>query len=280
MRIPKIFMVTGLSGSGKTLALKALEDLGCEVVDNMPVSLCTLLVKEKGSSRPLALGIDLRTRDFSPESLKKCMEQLRKESPTAVLFLEAQSSVIAARYRETRRSHPLGLEKDVETLIHQESQLLAQVRQEADVVFDTSGHSPPEMRCALQSVLGLKAPELVIYLLSFSFRLGIPKRSDFLFDMRFLSNPHYEKDIKFLTGQTQQIQDYLQKESRFRQFLESCQTLFSSCVFPRLKEEGRGSVILSFGCTGGRHRSVGTAETLGRIFLNESWNVRTHHRDL
>ncbi|OJU72759.1 MAG: RNase adaptor protein RapZ [Alphaproteobacteria bacterium 40-19] len=278
----KTFVITGLSGSGKTLALKLLEDLGCEVVDNIPISLCPLLIKEKDEPgpKPLAIGIDLRTRDFSPQHFKQAIDFLKTHCHVTVLFIEASSTVIAARYRETRRIHPLAPEQYVEDLIQKERTLLKEVRNWANLVFDTSTYSPPEMRCQLQNLLSLKAPIIQIYLISFSFRRGVPQHSDFVFDMRFLANPHYEKNIRFLTGQTQEIQGYLEKDTNFKAFLQSTQDLFVSSIFPQFQKEARGSVILSFGCTGGRHRSVGTAEYLGKYFLKNNWLNKVVHRDL
>ncbi|PPE03878.1 glmZ(sRNA)-inactivating NTPase [Holospora curviuscula] len=263
------------------MALKLLEDLGCEVVDNIPIALCADLISEKVTQHPLGIGLDLRTRDFSTEKFHHCVEMIRKKNIVRVVFLNASTQVLCARYRETRRGHPLGNAAYIEGLIEREKKLLDSVQNRADVVFDTSTFSPPEMRSKLQQLLEIPSLQLWVYLLSFSFRRGIPLQSDFVFDMRFLPNPHYNHDMRTLTGEHGYIQSYLMQDSKFNSFFEHVTYLFSSVILPSYTQDRRLNSTLSFGCTGGRHRSVGTAELVAK-FLKETnnMNVLVYHRDL
>ncbi|ETZ04709.1 RNase adapter RapZ [Holospora undulata] len=278
---PKVFIVTGLSGSGKTMALKLLEDLECEVIDNIPISLCPHLILEKAKKHSLGIGLDLRTRDFSAEKFHDCVAKIRKRNTVAVVFLDATTQVLCARYRETRRGHPLGNAACIEDLIEAEKKLLKPVQDRSDIVFDTSALSPPEMRSKLQKSLKIPSLQLWVYVLSFSFRRGIPLQSDFVFDMRFLPNPHYETDMKILTGEHSSIQSYLMKYQAFSCFLENITLLFTSSILPSYTQDRRLNCTVSFGCTGGRHRSVSTAEIFARSLReNENVNVKIYHRDL
>ncbi|WP_162147070.1 RNase adapter RapZ [Holospora obtusa] len=278
---PKIFIITGLSGSGKTMALKLLEDLGCEVVDNIPISLCAHLISEKAPKKNLGIGLDLRTRDFSVEKFHDCVENIRKNNTVIVVFLQAETLVLCARYRETRRGHPLGSSVCIEDLIEEEKKFLIPVQNRSDIIFDTSCLSPPEMRSKLQQRLEIPSFGLWVYVLSFSFRRGVPSQSDFVFDMRFLSNPHYDCDMRTRTGQHESIQSYLAQCQNFSSFFKNITSMFTSSIFPSYSDDRRLNCTISFGCTGGRHRSVGTAEMFSKFLKeNHSLNVIIYHRDL
>ena len=262
------------------MALKLLEDLGFEVVDNIPIALCSHLISEKVRDRPLGIGLDLRTRDFSSEKFHHCVENIRKNNMVKVVFLDATLEVLCARYRETRRGHPLGHAAHIEGLIEREKKLLKPVKDRADIVFDTSKLSPPEMRGKLQQCLEIPSLQLWVYLISFSFRRGVPLQSDFVFDMRFLPNPNYEPSMRALTGEHEYIQSYLKRHSNFNSFLETIDSLFSSIILPSYTKDRRLNCTISFGCTGGRHRSVGTAEMLGKLLKEtKTINVLVYHRD-
>jgi len=277
-----VFVLTGLSGSGKSLGLNTLEDFGCEAIDNLPVSLCRLVILQKPLSRPLALGIDVRTRDFDSTSLIREINQLRENIDISIklLFFEADISVIKQRYRETRRFHPLGVKGSLEARIREEKHILEETRKYADLVVDTSGISPPEMRKYMQEQLAIPALELTIHVLSFAYKNGIPYQADMVFDMRFLTNPHYQKEMKFLTGKAESIRAYLGDDLVFQRFLSSIKELLVDIVIPRLEQEGRREMVIAFGCTGGRHRSVFTAERITDLLRESGYRVCSYHREL
>lgn len=262
------------------MALKLLEDLGCEVVDNIPIALCGALIAEKRTQSSLAIGIDLRTRDFTPEKFDACVAQIRAHYPLTVVFLQADTSVLCARYRETRRGHPLGASGHIEALIETEKNLLTSVKAHANVIFDTSKLSPPEMRAQLQKRLAIPAQPLWVYLVSFSFRRSMPSQSDFVFDMRFLTNPHYDQSMRSLTGEHEGIQNYLLNQPECATFIDATEVLLAKTILPTYTKAHRLNCTISFGCTGGRHRSVASAELMGKRLREHHFNVRVYHRDL
>lgn len=275
-----VFIVTGLSGAGKSLALKALEDFGCEVIDNFPVTLCRALLRQKPLSRPLALGIDVRTRDFKAETLLHELASLRDAHKIVTLFLEASPENIRKRYRETRRSHPLGAKGDLDAWILEEKNLLMHVRAASDFVVDTSTLTPPDMRRHLQRMLSLQHNAFLVSVLSFAYRNGVPAQADMMFDMRFLVNPHYQEDMRALTGKALLIRSFLGAHPLFQKFIHHVDALLTEVVLPQLREEGRGEVVIAFGCTGGRHRSVCTAEFVAELLRSHKYVVALSHREL
>ncbi len=262
------------------MALKLLEDLGCEVVDNIPIALCGALIAEKRTQTSLAIGLDLRTRDFTPEKFDACVAHIRTHYPLTVVFLQADTSVLCSRYRETRRGHPLGTAAHIEALIETEKTLLIPVKEQANVIFDTSKLSPPEMRAQLQKRLAISVQPLWVYLISFSFRRSLPSQSDFVFDMRFLTNPHYDLSMRALTGEHEGIQSYLLNQPDFSTFMDTTEALFTQTILPTYTRAHRLNCTISFGCTGGRHRSVASAEIMGKRLREHDVNVRVYHRDL
>ena len=274
---PAILIVTGLSGSGKTSALKTLEDFGCEVVDNLPISLCSRLIQEKRISVPLALGIDVRTRDFSGPWFCSALEGLRHQYPhqVMVLFFEAQASALETRYRESRRQHPLGVSVSVSHLIQQEQGLLSSIRQQADHIIDTTHLSPPEMKSLLHHLLPIQEKS-ILYLLSFAYRRGVPYNADVVLDMRFLPNPYYQKNLKFLTGKSKEVREYFQQEPKLQQFLGLTVPILTDFML----QDARPSFVLAFGCSGGRHRSVFVAEATAALLEQKQYSCHVYHRDL
>jgi UPF0042 nucleotide-binding protein len=275
---PALFVVTGLSGSGKTTALKTFEDLGCEVMDNVPLSLCAALSDEKSDRRILALGIDVRTRGFTAQDSVRTLSHLRQHSvrQMRVLFFESDTDSLAVRYRDSRRQHPLGIDLHMHSLIERERTLMQPLRDMADHIMNTSHFSPPELKQALRMLLGSRPDaKPVIYILSFSFRRGIPPMADCLFDMRFLPNPYYHKDMKHLTGKSQEVRAFFQNNT----LAQSMQTHVEALI-DHMVQDPRPSFVIAFGCSGGKHRSVFMAEALSTALEAKGYSTHTHHRDL
>jgi RNase adaptor protein for sRNA GlmZ degradation len=419
-----VLIVTGLSGAGKTMALKTLEDLGCEVIDNLPLSLSASVVQEKGRLPvPLALGLDVRARDFDADVLLRSVEAMRSGSQkiyqsapvelatgvfddktagslghdlaalstqnpgglttqagplpggrsqstsatinlqriVKILFFDCQTEALAARYRETRRAHPLGSALDMRTIIAQEKALLEPLRRHATQVIDTTRLSPPELKSHLRNLLAkahmpkpvgsgqtvltqqprnnahpgstskpgstqalpewslndgqidgridgpsstLPDPNLTkgdthplgsipvsslqdtakflwpeaaptIYLMSFAFRRGVPGGADTVFDVRFLPNPHYTDSLKLLTGKSREVQSFFQDMPAYLRFQNTCQELLD-----QLFEDPRASFVIAFGCSGGKHRSVFTAEHTAQLLRQQGYSCSVSHRDL
>ena len=273
---PSLIIVTGMSGSGKTTALKTLEDLGCEVMDNIPLSLCQGLILEKNTSSTLAIGIDIRTRGFNPKAFAGTVAALREMTKVSVLFFEASPAALENRYRETRRHHPFGTNALTATLIAEERVFLAPVRQSTNQRIDTTHRSPPELKSYLQKTLNLINPRgTTVYVMSFAYRRGIPQSADFVLDMRFLPNPYYQKTMQLLTGKSEEVQQFFQNQSEFQRFIHG----FFPLLDIMLAGE-RSSFVLAFGCSGGRHRSVCTAEKT-RVYLESRGYIgHIYHRDM
>lgn len=275
-------IVTGLSGAGKSFFLKALEDLGYETIDNLPLSLLQAAVEEnRPTERPLAIGIDVRSRHFSAQHILALSKNLKERGVDLTLvFLESDDAVLQKRYRESRRMHPLATGTTLEERIAQERYLLEELKKGADSLIDTSLLTPPEFKALLRERFGFESQRtLTLHLMSFAFREGIPREADMVFDMRFLKNPYYQPDLKVLTGQTAPVQHYLLRDKIFQEFGEMLKKMLG-LVLPLIEEEGRGYFVIGFGCSGGQHRSVFTAEWMSAWLRRRGYMVQTYHREL
>ena len=283
----RILLVTGLSGAGKSTALRALEDLGWEVVDNLPLSLLEHLLStppSKGSSpraRPLAIGIDSRTRDFDAQQIVTQIETLARDHdyPVETLYLECAGSELLRRYSETRRRHPLAPDRPATDGIAAERELMQPLRRWSDYIIDTTDTESNALR---QHVLqrfggGAHAPNL--HILSFGFARGLPRNADSVFDMRFLRNPHWQADLRELTGLDQAVADYVAGDEGYADALARIEDLLLS-LLPRYRAEGKSYVSVAFGCTGGRHRSVHVAERVAARLRDAGFSPTVEHRDL
>ncbi|HLO74933.1 MAG TPA: RNase adapter RapZ [Magnetospirillum sp.] len=279
----RVVIVTGLSGAGKTSALKVLEDLGYEAVDNLPVGLLSSLVRPgEGISRPLAVGIDIRTRDFGVEGIGKALDSLVAERglDVRVLFLDCEDDVLRRRFTETRRPHPLATDRPLIDGIRHERTLVSPLKRRADVVFDTSALAPGEFKRVLAGHFGLEANRgLMVFVTSFAYRNGLPREADLVFDVRFLSNPHYVPDLKPLTGRDKGVADYVAADSVFPAFFNSMTDLLAP-LLPRFSAEGKSYLTIAVGCTGGRHRSVFVSERLAAWLMEQGVRVELRHREL
>ncbi len=297
-----VLLVTGMSGAGKTSALKILEDMGYEAIDNVPLSLLDSLVAPSRAGRgrageerksrqeyrpPIAIGVDIRTRDFSVNSIVGELASLAAEAAVQVrvLYLDCEDQELGRRYVETRHRHPLAGDRPVADGIDLERRLLSPLRDRADVTLDTTGITLGDLKRTLQGQFGLKAyPVLSIQVTSFSFRRGLPREADLVFDVRFLTNPHYQPALRPLTGKDPAVGKCISGDEDFETFFNNLTGLLQP-LLPRYMAEGKSYLTIAIGCTGGRHRSVFVAERLA-AWLGEqvdeinSGQVHLHHRDL
>ncbi|MSO75361.1 MAG: RNase adapter RapZ [Alphaproteobacteria bacterium] len=278
-----VVLVTGLSGAGKTTALKAFEDMGHETVDNLPVSLLgALVLAEAPPDRPLAIGIDVRTRDFDVAAIRREIDRLGSEAGADVhlLFLDCDDDVLARRYTETRRRHPLAPDRPLMDGIRRERHLIAALRDRADTVIDTTSLTPGDMRGRLEALLDPSLrPRLVVLVTSFAYRHGLPRDADLVFDVRFLANPHYDPALRPLSGQEPAVRRHIERDPNFRPFIDHLEALLGF-LLPRYAGEGKSYLTIAFGCTGGRHRSVALAEMVVQWLALSGERVSVFHRDI
>jgi len=278
-------LVTGMSGAGKTTVLKAFEDLGFEALDNIPLSLLGNIVHSDsdGEATPLAVGVDIRTRDFEAKALIECIGRLRKRPGLRIkiLFVDCEDEELLRRYTATRHRHPLAVDRPILDGITLERGLVSPLVGLVDLYLDTTGRTPYDAKGFLAHNFDAdKNPRsMAVMVTSFSYRQGIPRDADLMFDVRFLRNPHYDPALKSKDGRAPEVQAYIRDDPLFEGFIDNLINLLSPLV-PRYEEEGKSYLTLAIGCTGGKHRSVFVAETLSK-WLNKSMNnVRLVHRDL
>ena len=281
----RVVLITGMSGAGKTTALKTLEDLGYEAVDNLPLSLLGDLLQTDGtarSGRAVAIAIDIRSRDFSAETLARELEPLlrRRDLEVQLLFVDCDDEVLQRRFTETRRRHPLATDRPVRDGIGHERQLVWRLRDEAHVVIDTSDLKDNDFRRLLAGHFRLgEEPGLTITVSSFSYRHGLPREADLVIDVRFLANPHYEEGLRPMTGRDPEVGAHIARDPAFPPFFSSLSTLILA-LLPFSVREGKSYLTIALGCTGGRHRSVFVAEKLTRLLRDEGHRVNLRHRDI
>lgn len=290
-----VVLVTGMSGAGKTTVLKAFEDLGFEALDNVPLYLLSRVIDAEGGPeniggdanavRPLAIGVDIRTRDFDAEGLIALMRDLRGRAGlnAQALFVDCGDEELLARYTATRHRHPLAHDRPVLDGIRLERQLLAPLLTAADMHLDTTGRTPYDVKGFLADNFGGDADDhhraMAVFVTSFSFRKGLPRDADLVFDVRFLRNPHYDPTLRPLTGQHEAVQDFIEQDPEFAGFMDRLTALVGPLI-PRFAEEGKSYLTIAVGCTGGKHRSVFAAEKLAAWLEQHSTRVRLTHRDM
>jgi UPF0042 nucleotide-binding protein len=271
----KLLIVTGLSGAGMSSTLKALEDIGYEVLDNFPLDLIENLL-EKNHDRPIALGIDARTRNFSAAKLKKAV----KAHHAALLFITCKHSVLQKRFTETRRKHPLAKDRPVSDGIAKEQELLDPIKESADLLIDTTELSIHDLRRTIEGHYNAdNKQKITISLISFGFRNGLPREADIVMDVRFLKNPHWDQKLKAKTGKDKEVGKYIQQDQRFNDFMTHFQTMIEP-LLQGYTHEGKSYLTIAIGCTGGKHRSVFTVETLSEWFRTLKIKTNIKHRDL
>jgi len=278
---PIIVILTGLSGSGKTVALRALEDSGFFCVDNLPIALIdsfASIISRNREIRKIGIGIDIREKGSLSE-INDVLKTLRKKYQTQVLFLEAEKDVLMRRFRETRRPHPLG--GTIDEAIHIEKERLAPLKEVADRVVDTSSFTPHQLRQLITSFYGLQTGRkaMTVVLISFGFKFGAPQNIDLLFDVRFLPNPNFIPELKPLRGTDRQVADYVLKNTTAREYVKKIQE-FIDFLIPQYIKEGRSYLTIGVGCTGGNHRSPAIAEKLQSHLRRHPIDLNVVHRDL
>jgi RNase adapter protein RapZ len=278
----RVVIVTGLSGAGMSVALKGLEDLGYEAVDNLRLSLVTALLQTDVARRPLALVIDCRTRDFSTRAFLAQLEALeeRGDLDVRLVFLDCGDEVLQRRFTETRRRHPLANDRPVRDGILLERSLLQPLRDRADMTLDTSLLSIHDLRRLLAANYPLSdQPALQVFVTSFSFRQGLPREADLVFDVRFLNNPHWIPELRPLTGLDEGVAACVEGDPGYSAFFRNLTDLLRP-LLPRYNHEGKSYLTIAVGCTGGRHRSVLVAERLTAWLKEEGVRVTVTHREL
>jgi UPF0042 nucleotide-binding protein len=278
----RIVLVTGPSGAGRATAIRALEDLGYEPIDNLPLSLVPRLFDGPPIARPVALGFDVRNREFSVNALIELIDDLtrRPDVDSRLLFLDCQPAELIRRYGETRRRHPLGQGAAPAEGVANEIGLLMPIRARAEFLIDTTDLSPHELKSELGRWFGPgKSERLAVAVQSFSYKRGVPRGLDLMLDCRFLRNPHWEPGLRELDGQDEEVALYVQNDPRYCTFFEKVRDLLLF-LLPAQIDEGKSHVAIGFGCTGGQHRSVVVAEMMAKTLAAEGWQVSKRHREL
>jgi RNase adapter protein RapZ len=279
----QLVILTGLSGSGKSTVLKAFEDMGFYCVDNLPVELIPIFAElhaaGEGDFARAALLVDAR-EGLQLEKLPGLLRHLRREHPITLVFIEANEDALLRRYSETRRPHPLGKDFSVRESLHHERVLMDPIRKLADVVIDSSQFNVHELRQFVNERFRSESQRpMLVSLVSFGFKFGVPTDADLMFDVRFLPNPHFVPKLRPFTGKDPQVRRYIRSFPQTGEFLRRMQGLLTYLI-PHYIEEGKSYLTIAFGCTGGKHRSVMMAESMKQSLEKRSYATRVVHRDI
>ncbi|MBL0916292.1 MAG: RNase adapter RapZ [Sphingopyxis sp.] len=282
----RLLLVTGLSGAGKSTVLKVLEDLGWEVVDNLPLALLEALIdapaKRSEAARPLAVGIDSRSRGFRPALLVKRIKELRDAGDRDIqtLFLDCAGAELERRFSETRRRHPMAEDRPAADGIAREREMMEPLRRWAEQVIDTTNYSSNDLQQEVRQRFGDTGDdEPVLNVLSFGFARGLPRNADLVFDMRYLRNPHWDPTLKPGTGLDADVAAYVMADPAYADSVAQIERLILT-LLPRYRAEGKSYVTIAFGCTGGRHRSVHVASRVAQTLRESGYEPVLTHRNL
>ena len=279
--LPRLLLVTGMSGAGKSTVLDALEDMGWDCVDNLPTALLESFVLGERETRqgvPVAVGMDVRSRGFDPQALPALLRSIEGVTPE-ILYLDCAGAELIRRYDETRRRHPLAPDRPAEDGIARERGATAPLRQIADTVLDTTDFTPAKLRDELLRRYGGEVDQPVITIASFGFARGISRTADLVFDMRFLDNPHWVDDLRLLTGEDEAVVAYIERDPAWAATLDRIEGLLTDLI-PRYWAAGKSYLTVAFGCTGGRHRSVAAAVEMANRLRGAGFSPNVRHRDL
>lgn len=278
----RIVLVTGPSGAGRSTAIHVLEDLGYEAIDNLPMGMLLRLMEGADPSRPMALGIDARNRDFSTIGFIELVAKLGRMSQVdlSTLYLDCSDDVLLRRFSETRRRHPVATDASPETGIRQEKELLEPIREIADTLIDTSVLNVHQLRSEVERWF---APEggrhLAVSIESFSYKRGLPLGLDMVFDCRFLANPYWRPELREADGRNPDVASFVQADTNYAVFFGRVVELLLS-LLPAFKTEGKTHLSVAFGCTGGQHRSVAMAEAVAKALAEQGQPVAIRHREM
>lgn len=281
----RMVIVTGMSGAGKSTALKVLEDAGYYCCDNMPISLvikfAELAFSKEEESDNIALGVDIRSGDALEEFSSILDEMKRRRYDYTILYLDASDEVLVKRYKETRRTHPLAKGERVDQGIRLEREKLKFLKEKADYIIDTSQLLTRELKLELEEIFVSDKgfSNIIITILSFGFKYGIPSDADLVFDVRFLPNPYYIEELRNLTGNDKEIQDYVMQFDAAEKFLDKLEDMLKFLI-PNYVIEGKNSLVIAIGCTGGKHRSVTLANAISERLVETPYALKTEHRDI
>ncbi|MDP3112080.1 MAG: RNase adapter RapZ [Thermodesulfovibrionales bacterium] len=280
-----VVIISGLSGSGKTVALRALEDSGFFCVDNLPLTLIDSFIThltQKGDIKRIGIGIDIREQGFLLKTAS-ALQALRKKHKTEIIFLEAEKGVLIRRFKETRRPHPLSgsFKNDIGKSIEAEKKALMPLRKEADRIIDTSSYTPHQLRQLITSLYSgaAKGRDMSLTLMSFGYKFGVPQNIDLLFDVRFIPNPHFVPELKELSGIDMPVKKFIFEKPRTKEFMKKLKGLLNFLI-PLYIKEGKTYLTIGIGCTGGRHRSPAITEKIASLIKNQPIDINIVHRDL
>jgi len=279
----KIVIITGPAGAGRGTAIGALEDIGFEAIDNLPLSLVPRLVSGPPLARPLTIGIDPRNREFGVARFLAALDEIAAATgePPTLTYLDCDASTLLRRYSETRRRHPLSPTGSALVGIEREIGLLAPLRERADVLIDTAPLTPHDLRAEVARLFAAEGTGggLAVTLQSFSFKRGTPRGADMVIDVRFLRNPHWDEALRPLDGRDPEVRSFVAADPAFQPFYDRLLDLVRF-LLPKYSDEGKSYFGLGLGCTGGRHRSVLVVELLAKTLAEDGWQVSIRHRDL
>jgi UPF0042 nucleotide-binding protein len=278
----RLILITGPSGAGRSTAFHALEDLGYEVIDNLPFSLIPRLIDGPPLGRPIALGLDVRNRDFNATAVIELIDTLTRDPRVTLelLYLDCSPAVLISRYSQTRRRHPLTEAATPAEGIEREMDLLAPIRVRADHLIDTSDMSPHDLKAEIGQWFDPgEDHRLALSVQSFSYKRGLPRGLDMVFDCRFLTNPYWMPGLRDKDGRDPAVAAHIESDPRFAEFFHRLQGLVLM-LLPAQLDEGKAHLAIGFGCTGGQHRSVAVAEKLAKVLAEAGWQVSKRHREL
>ena len=278
--LPRLLLVTGMSGAGKSTVLDALEDMGWDCADNLPTALLEDFVRGAGGAGtvPMAVGMDARSRGFDAAALPGLVRGIKGVSPE-ILYLDCGGSELVRRYDETRRRHPLAADRPAEDGIARDRGLTAALRNAADSVLDTTDLKPAELRDELRRRYGGDADQPVLTIASFGFARGVSRTADLMFDMRFIANPHWVDELRSMTGLDDPVREYVGQDPGWSGAMNQIEQLLSSLI-PLYYDAGKTYLTVAFGCTGGRHRSVAAAVEMAERLRKGGFSPNIRHRDL